>query len=98
MFHAQALVLTDRPSQVAAHVAAELGLEFTTEWAAESGCVELPDGICDMHAWPEGLRLDAFAETSDGLARVEDVVKRRLEHLGADDHINVDWYRRPSAS
>ena len=66
MFHAQALVLTDQPSQVAANVAAELGLEFTTEWAAESGCVELPDGICDMHAWPEGLRLDAFAETSDG--------------------------------
>jgi hypothetical protein len=98
MFHAQALVVTDRPSHVAAHVAAELGLEFTTEWAAESGCVELPDGICDMHAWPEGLRLDAFAETSDGLARVEDVVKRRLEHLGADEHINVEWYRRPSAS
>jgi hypothetical protein len=96
MFHAQALVLTDQPSQVAAHVAAELGLEFTTEWAAESGSVELPDGICDMHAWPEGLRLDAFAQTSDGLARVEDVVKRRLEHLSAE-HLNVDWYRRPSA-
>ena len=98
MFQSQALVLTDRPSQVAAHAAQELGLEFTTEWAAESGCVELPDGICDMHAWPEGLRLDAFAETSDGLARIEDVVKRRLEHLGAGDKINVDWYRRPSAS
>jgi hypothetical protein len=98
MYHAQALVLTDRPSQVAAHAAKELGLEFTTEWAAEAGSVELPDGICDMHAWPEGLRLDAFAETRDGLARVEDVVKRRLEHLGANDHISVDWYHRPSAS
>jgi hypothetical protein len=98
MFHAQALVLTDRPSQVAAHAVKELGLEFTTEWAAEAGCVELPDGICDMHAWPEGLRLDAFAPTRDGLARVEDVVKRRLEHLGVNDRISVDWYHRPSAS
>jgi hypothetical protein len=98
MYHAQALVLTDHPSAVAAHVAAELGLEFTTEWAAEAGCVELPDGICDMHAWPEGLRLDAFAPTRAGLDRVADVVKRRLEHLGASDHLNVDWYHRPSAS
>ena len=98
MFHAQALVLTDRPSQIAAHVAAELGLEFTTEWSAEAGCVELPDGVCDMHAWPEGLRLDAFAATRDGLDRVADVVKRRLEHLSQKDPLNVDWYLRPSAS
>jgi len=98
MYHAQALVLTDHPSAVAANVAAELGLEFTTEWAAEAGSVELPDGICDMHAWPEGLRLDAFADTRAGLDRVADVVKRRLEHLSADGHLNVDWYLRPSAS
>ena len=98
MYHAQAFVPTDHPSAVAAHVAAELGLEFTTERAAEAGCVELPDGICDMHAWPEGLRLDAFAPTRAGLDRVADVVKRRLEHLGAGDHLNVDWYHRPSAS
>ncbi len=98
MFHAQAFVLTDRPSVVAAHVAAELGLEFTTEWAAEAGSVELPDGVCDMHAWPEGLRLDAFAPTRAGLDRVADIVKRRLEHLGANDHLDVNWYHRPSAS
>jgi hypothetical protein len=98
MYHAQALVVTDRPSQFAAHAAAELGLEFTTEWGAESGTVELPDGICDLHAWPEGLRLDAFAPTRDGLARIEDVVKRRLEHLGKGERLNVDWHRRPSAS
>jgi hypothetical protein len=96
MYHAQALVLTDRPTQFAARFAADLGLEFATEWSAEAGCVELPDGICDLQAWPEGLRLDAFAPTRDGLARIEDVVKRRLEHLGAQ--LNVDWYHRPSAS
>jgi hypothetical protein len=98
MYHAQALVLTARPSAFAAHAAAELGLEFTTEWSAESGTVELPDGVCDMHAWPEGLRLDAFASTSDGLARIEDVLKTRLEHLGKGEQLNVDWYRRPSAT
>jgi hypothetical protein len=98
MFHAQALVITDRPSQLAAHAASEFGLEFATEWSAESGCVELPDGVCDMNAWPEGLRLDAFAATRDGLARIEDLMKTRLEHLGKSDRLNVDWYRRPSAA
>ena len=98
MFHAQAFVPTQHPSQMGARVAAELGLEFTTEWAAEAGCVELPDGICDMHAWPEGLRLDAFAPTRAGLDRVADVVKRRLEHLSASDRLDVAWYHRPSAS
>jgi hypothetical protein len=98
MFHAQALVLTDRPSQLAAYAATEFGLEFATEWSAESGFVELPDGVCDMNAWPEGLRLDAFATTRDGLARIEDAVKTRLEHLGLRDGLNVDWYRRPSAA
>jgi hypothetical protein len=98
MFHAQALVITDQPSRLAAHAAAEFGLEFATEWSAESGSVELPDGVCDMNAWPEGLRLDAFAPTRDGLARIEDAVKTRLEHLGKSDHLNVDWYRRPGAS
>jgi hypothetical protein len=97
MFHAQALVLTDHPSAVAAHVTKELGLEFTAEWSAEAGTVELPDGILDLHAWPEGLRLDAFAPTRAGLDRVADVVKRRVEHLNAD-HLSVDWYLRPSAS
>ena len=98
MLHAQALVLTDRPSQYAARIANDLALEFTAEWGAESGCVRLPDGICDMYTWPEGLRLDAFAETSDGLAHVEDLVKRHLEHVSEGRRLTVEWYRRPTAA
>jgi hypothetical protein len=95
MLHTQALVETDRPSQIAATVAADLGMEFTTEWSAEAGSIALPDGICDMHTWPEGLRLDAFAETSDGLERIEDVVKRHLERAAAGGGVDVEWHRRP---
>ncbi len=95
MLHAQALVRTARPSQVASKVVADLGLEFRTEWSAEAGTIALPDGICDMHSWPEGLRLDAFAETSEGLGRIEDVVKRQLERAGNGDAVAVEWYRRP---
>lgn len=99
MLHAQALVLTRRPSKHAARLAADLGLEFPTEWSAESGSVELPDGIVDMHSWPEGLRLDAFARTRESLDRVEDVVSRQLSRpTEGEEPLRVEWYRRPSAS
>jgi hypothetical protein len=99
MLHTQALVTTDRPSQIAAAAAAELGMEFSTEWSAEAGWIALPDGICDMHSWPEGLRLDAFAETADGLGRIEDLMKRHLERATPDGRrIEVAWHRRPAAA
>lgn len=94
-YHAQALIPTDRASQYAAAVARDLAHEFTTEWSAESGVIELPDGTCDMHSWPEGLRLDAFASSREALARVEDLVKRQLERTGAAESIVVDWRLRP---
>ncbi len=98
MLHAQALVRTHRPSQIASKVAADLGLEFRTEWSAEAGSIALPDGVCDMHSWPEGLRLDAFAETTAALDRVEDVVKRQLERSASEnDAVAVEWYRRPGS-
>jgi hypothetical protein len=98
MLHAQALVLTKRPSRHAARLAADLGLEFPTEWSAEAGMVELPDGIVDMHSWPEGLRLDAFARTRESLARVEDVVTRQLGRETDGESLRVEWYRRPSSA
>jgi hypothetical protein len=97
MLHAQALVRTARPSYLASKVVADLGLEFTTEWSAEAGSIALPDGVCDMHSWPEGLRLDAFAETSAALTRIEELVKRQLERVGNGDALAVEWYRRPGS-
>jgi hypothetical protein len=98
MFHAQAFVPTRRPSDYAGQVAKDLGLEFETEWSAEAGFIKLPDGVCDMHAWPEGLRLDAFAEAHDGLMRVEELVKRHLERRGSKEPIVVEWRLRPTFS
>lgn len=51
-----------------------------------------------MHAWPEGLRLDAFAEAHDGLMRVEELVKRHLERRGSKEPIVVEWRLRPTFS
>jgi hypothetical protein len=93
--HAQALVLTRDPSTPAAELAQRLGHEFETEWSAEAGFVRLADGLCTLHAWPEGLRLDAFADSGERLARVEQFIAQQLERGGGG--LRVDWRRRPLA-
>lgn len=98
VFHAQALVPTAEPYTYAEHLASDLGLEFETEWSAGAGSIKLPDALCDMHAWPEGLRLDAFAEAHESLVRVEELVKRHLERLHNGATPKVEWYLRPMSS
>lgn len=93
MPHAQALVLTREPSRTAAELTARLQHEFETEWAAEAGFVKLTEGTCTLHAWPEGLRLDAVAPSGDELARIERFISEQIEGHGAGLH--VDWRRRP---
>jgi hypothetical protein len=95
MVHAQALVRTDRASRYGAKLAEQFGHEMEAEWSAESGYVKLPEGICDMHSWPEGLRLDAFAENDEKLKRVEDEVARQLQRWSEGDRLELEWYRRP---
>jgi hypothetical protein len=90
--HAQALVLTTDPSTPARNLTRRLSLEFETEWSAEAGFVKLGEGVCTFHSWPEGLRLDAFADSPERLARVEQLITRELEH---DGELHVDWRRRP---
>lgn len=93
MPHAQALILTADPSTPAAALARDLAASGETEWSAEAGYVRLDDGLCTFHSWPEGLRLDAFADTGDRLARLERAIAQQLERGG----LRVDWRRRPLA-
>lgn len=93
MPHAQALVLTNNPSQPAAALAKRLAHEFETEWSAEAGFVRLAEGLCTFHSWPEGLRLDAFADTREDLARIETFISEQLRS-GAGSALRVDWKRR----
>jgi hypothetical protein len=92
--HAQALVLTGDASAVGARVAGELAGEYETEWSAEAGSVRLPEGRCELHSWPEALRLDAYAETEGGLGRVETVVAETIGRVTGTGPATVDWYRR----
>jgi hypothetical protein len=93
MLQAQALVLTDDPSAAAAHLARRLAGDFETEWSAEAGYVRLDEGVCTFHSWPEGLRLDAFAESGERLGRVEQFIAQQLAHEDGG-RLRVDWRRR----
>ncbi len=94
MIHAQALVVTRDPSALAASLAARLRHEFTTEWAAEAGSVELAEGTLQMFSWPEGLRLDARAQTGAELSRIETFITEQIEQ-NAGNGVSVVWRRRP---
>ncbi|MBV9439333.1 MAG: DUF2218 domain-containing protein [Candidatus Eremiobacteraeota bacterium] len=95
-YHAQALVPTDDPDRYAAGLAKQLGDEFETEWSADAGYVRLPDGLCDMLAWPEGLRLDAFADSDEHLRHVEEIVQRSLTRASGAPPLTFEWTRRPA--
>jgi hypothetical protein len=95
--HAQALVVTADPSGCGERLVRELRATYETEWAAEAGHVTGAGATCELHSWPDGLRLDAFADTDAALRGIEDVVKRTIEHIGAPERLHVDWYRRPAS-
>jgi hypothetical protein len=94
MPHAQALVITGDPSALAAELTRRLAGEFETEWSAEAGYVRGAAGVCTFHSWPEGLRLDAFADSGEHLGSIEQLITQQLMRAG-DGSLRVDWRRRP---
>ena len=92
MLHAQALAESRDPSPAVAQVVRRLAAEFEVEWSAEAGFVRFSDGLCTFHSWPEGLRLDAFADTERHLERIERFVVTEFRRNG----LHINWYRRPS--
>jgi hypothetical protein len=93
--HAQALVLTDDPSTLAAELTRRLGLEFETEWSAEAGYVKVDEGVCTFHSWPEGLRLDAFADSGERLSSIEQLIAQHLRMQEGGARLRIEWRRRP---
>jgi hypothetical protein len=95
--HGQALVVTADPSGCGEQLVRELRGEYETEWAAEAGRVASDAGECQLHSWPDALRLDAYAETEAGLSKIEGAVKSAIERTGSAEHLRVEWYRRPNS-
>ena len=95
MLHAQAIVYSSDPSALGERIVDDLAGAFRTQWSAEAGSVAVDDGVVELHAWPEGLRLDAFADTDAALDRVETAVSGAIGEVAGVGY--VDWYRRQTS-
>ena len=63
------------------------------EWGAAAGSVRAAGATCEVHAWPDGLRLDAYADTEAELSAAERALNDLVTRMGASA---IDWYTRPS--
>jgi hypothetical protein len=87
--HAQALIVTADPSALGEHVARALA----GVWQASAGSARAGAATVDFHAWPDGLRLDAYAPSEAELAAAERAIG---EAVATTDARVVDWRTRPS--
>jgi hypothetical protein len=95
--HAQAFVPTSDASEYGERLSRTLADRYASEWGAEAGRVAMSDAACEFHSWPDGLRMDAFAEDEPALARIEKLISTTLEGIARGATPAIEWYRRPSA-
>lgn len=65
------------------------------EWNDTDGSLTLDWGRCTLHAAPGVLELRAEAADEESLARVQELIGRRLEKLGHRDRLTVTWLTPP---
>jgi hypothetical protein len=88
--HAQALLVTTTdPATFGEDVARELA----GYWYAAAGNVRAEGVTVDIHAWPDGLRLDAYADTEAELSAAERALSDLVTRMGAG---TIEWHTRPS--
>jgi hypothetical protein len=95
MLHSLATVATERPGRYAAQLVRHLGRRSETRWDEPEGYLKFQNGgKCDMRAEAAALRLDAYADNEEALARVEHIVKSHLERFAVQDVLAVHWERQ----
>jgi len=87
--HAQALVPATDPSALGA----ALVRAFGGGWQASAGSIRTGAAMVDVQAWPDGVRLDAYAHSEAELREGERAVSEALARL---DVSSVAWHTRPS--
>jgi hypothetical protein len=87
--HAQALVKTADASVLGE----DLVHAFAGTWQASAGQLIPGGATVDVQAWPDGLRLDAYAATQSELEAAESAVNAALDRLRAGA---AAWTTRPS--
>ena len=67
----------------------------SVEWNDTDGSLTLDWGRCTLHAAPGVLELRAEAADQESLARVQELIGRRLEKLGHREGLTVTWHPQP---
>ena len=86
MLTSSAVVATDAPARYAKQLLAHLGRKNT-------GRLGFGDGVATLRPADGLLLIAGAAPDADGMAHVEDVVKRHLERFGARNELTVTWQR-----
>ena len=92
MLSARAEVATPTPDRYIRQLVSHLSHKATTELKSdETGVIAVHDGQCQLTGADELLVLEATADSSEGLAHIQDVVGRHLERFGARAALRVEW-------
>jgi caffeoyl-CoA O-methyltransferase len=92
MLYARAEVVTSTPDRFIRQLVSHLSHKATTELQSDGAAViTVEDGQCKLTTGAEMLVLEATADSTQGLAHIQDVVGRHLERFGARAALRVDW-------
>jgi uncharacterized protein len=93
---ASAVVPTEAAARYVKQLVSHLGRKAAVQSEAEGERLLLGAGSCLLTATPDGVRLEASAESAEGLHQVKNVVGGHLERFGQRDGLTVAW-REPSS-
>lgn len=88
--HGQVLVATAD----AAALGERLSAQFGGDWNAAAGSLRTGAATAELNAWPDGLRIDAFAPSEAELTQAERAVDDAVRRCGATP---AEWRIRPSS-
>lgn len=98
MLYARAEIATPAPDRYIKQLVSHLGHKITTKMRADgSAVIAVEDGQCTLTTGTELLVLEASADSTKGLAHIQDVVGRHLERFGARADLRVQWRDDDSA-
>ena len=89
----RAAVPTERPERWAKQLVSHLSNKVEHEKTERGDELTIGDALGIVSVGPGAIMLEAYANDSDGLARVEDVLGRHLERFAEKDGLKVTWSR-----
>src|SRR3972149_343020 len=94
----EARVSTENPAVYMKQLCRPFGHRVPSEWTDERGSITFETGTCTFAVEPGVLVLRVLTETSEDLARLEDVVGRHLERFAHREELAISWERSSSES